>query len=169
MPNPDRPPVTFEHDGSTFKFVLNNAARRAAEKMSGMSMPQIAEGFFAETEEGIGQPSTTAVSAMFFGATRKFNSRVIRNASDVDDFMDEMDDGEPEHAQDFFVSLAAAALGQSKEELLSNMEGNQDDDEEEDGESEADEAPKAEAATPKASPKGSKSRSAAGKSSSSKE
>lgn len=171
MSNPDRQPVLFEFDDTTYRLLLNNAARRNAEKAAGMSWPEIVEGFFAESEAGFSAPSYTALSAIFYGATRKLSSRRVKTLADVDDLMDALEDyedpggadAELTKSRELFVCLVAVVTGRTKEELLEPPEEEPEEPEEpEEAEAGPDE-------DPKASGKGSPSRSGAGKGSSKKQ
>lgn len=170
MASPDEKITTFTFEGKTYKLCLNNAAKRSAEKFADMSMSDMA---VEMNKNPLGSP--TVLTALLWGATRKYSSRTLLQPARADEIMDAMDSAGEETVLDFSAAIIACFYGMEKQEWLDILNGEVPDEEEpeeaeseEGGERGSDEDPKEspEPPTKKSSRKPTPSRSEAGKSSS---
>lgn len=128
MANPTRGEVDFKFataDGEdrhyTFKF--SNAGRRAMEDALGMEAPEI------NMKLDTGQVGPRVLSALLFGATRKFHARQLPSMNAIDALMDAIDEADEEvegdtpNGTELFLAIASAYLRVDKKELRERMEG----------------------------------------------
>lgn len=113
--------------------------------------------------------SPTVLTAILWGATRKYSSRTLLQPARADEIMDAMDSAGEETVLDFSAAIIACFYGMEKQEWLDILNGEVPDEEEpneskEDGDEDPKESPKP--PTKKSSRKPTPSRSEAGKSSS---
>lgn len=168
MASPDEKTTSFQFEGKTYRLHLGNAGKRAAEEFAKMSMSDMA---VRMNENPLGSP--TVLTALLWGATRKYSSRTLLHPSRADEIMDAMDDADEEAVMDFSAAIIACFYGMEKQEWLDILSGDlpeEDEPEEPDEEgsdaAEPEEDPKAQK---KDSEKPTPSRSGAGKGSSKKE
>lgn len=168
MDNPERGEVGFTFGGKTLTFKFSNAGKRAVESALEMEKSDIVRKI---STYSVGD---RMISALFFGATRKYHARDFTSLSAVDDYLDLVADSEDadELDLDLTACLIAAYLRTTKKSILVDYFRQEDPDAEEpdegsSGSSEGEPAPKAEG-SPSTSKK-SGSRSGAGKSSSAKQ
>lgn len=177
MVSPDRPIVAYKLNGTTYRLFVNNAAKRYAEEVADQPWPTIINRMFPDDPDEEFAPSYTSLAAVLWGATRKFHRRDVPSIEEVDEIIDEIDES-AEDAAELFTCLGAAIRGVTKEALLKEAE-NADKAAKEEAEqlaaeqeaaieAEADGAPK-EDEKPKTQKRRTKSPSAAGKTSLSKE
>ncbi len=136
MANPERNEVDFSFGDNSYTFKFSNAGRRELESQLDMEMPAINEKLAA------GQIGPRILSALVFGATRKYHGRQFPNMTAVDNLLDSIEDADEDadgapNATELFLSVASAFLGVDKKTLSERM-------------GKAEEAPKApETKTPK--------------------
>lgn len=115
--------------------------------------------------------SPTVLTAILWGATRKYSSRTLLQPARADEIMDAMDSADEETVLDFSAAIIACFYGMEKQEWLDILNGevpDEEDPEEAEPEEGDDEDPKESPGPPtkKSSRKPTPSRSEAGKSSS---
>lgn len=147
MANPSRGEVDFsflldgEEQSYTLKF--SNAGRRAMEDELAMEAPEI------NAKIDAGQIGPRILSALLYGATRKFHARALPTMMAIDNLMDDIDEASQENAEvgtDLFASLASAYLRTDKKVILERMKG-EEPEPEEDPKEDPKEEPKAKAET----------------------
>jgi hypothetical protein len=182
MVSPERPIVSYKLNGNTYRLFVNNAAKRYAEEVANQPWPTIVSRMFPDDPDQDFAPSYTSLAAVLWGATRKFHRRDLPDIEAIDELVDQIDES-AEDAAELFTCMGAAIRGLTKQQLLKEAEKAQAEaeaEEEEDDEpeaeangqvdAEADGAPKEDGEEkPKTPRKRTPSRSAAGKTSSSKD
>ncbi len=126
MANPSRGEVPldirFDKD-RTDRFVLkfSNAGHRAMEDFLNMESPEIIARITT------GRIGARMITGLFYGATRKFHREDFPFVSDVDDYMDEIDEeaeeDEGERAQGIFSALVAAYTKSNPSEIEAEFFG----------------------------------------------
>lgn len=150
-----------------YLFTLNHEGRWAAEDMLNREWPDIVYQY------NVNNAGTRVQTAIIFALTRKHHTRELPNPRSVMKLLDKFDDAPEEEQVDFSAALHAALTGVPKKELIEEYEKNRDEEEEPatDDESEAlepESGPK-DSEPKKTTKKPSGSRSAAGKSTNSKQ
>jgi hypothetical protein len=140
MANTKRGEVDFtftDIDGDERRFVLkfNNQAKVGVEQHLGMARGQILQQFVQS-----GGEADQIRHALFFHGTRKHHQKELKTPNavyavldDLDEAMDEADDGGRAMRQDLMASLMAAYTRSDKAELLSMLQGEPDEDGEDAG------------------------------------
>ena len=133
MANPHKGEVDFSFNDKNYTLKFTNSGRVAAETELDMEAPEI------NAKMDKGGPGPRIVSALFFGATRKFHLRDFPNMQAVHAFMDEIEEADDDieeaddkHYLDLIISLMAAYMRTSKKELQDRMKGVTDEDEDTD-------------------------------------
>lgn len=159
MANPDEKIVSFEFEEKTYRLTFNNAGKREAEKFAGMSMGDMG----AQMARNV-LGSTTVLTAILWGASRKYSSRKILTPDAADALMDKVDAAEIDVTRGVTAALIACFTGEDKEEWVKNLTPDEDPEDEDldegpEPDGDPDEGDKAEGdgeEAPKAPKKGSK-------------
>lgn len=122
MANPDRGEVDYYFEDKHYTLKFSNAGRRVAEAELNMEAPEITR----KLSTGGG---ARILTALFYGATRKFHARDFPNMAFCDQHMDAIEDAGQEAAIELYISVAAAYLRVDKADLKRQILGEEPDDE----------------------------------------